>query len=260
MSGFLVCLKIKMLYSDIFIVKALRGDFTFNRDIKIKKGEKLIVLSIKVVMFFVFVVIWILAKIPIVSSVVETIARVYSRNSIGYFLRGAYYKAKLKKMGKDVIIDQDVSISFPEVVEIGDNCHLDRNLKIEGGGNGGFVKIGNYVHIGSNVVIMGRSGVVIGDYSAITSGSLIYSGTALFKIDNSDRLVSLSHMAPFKAYYIGKKPVKIGKYVFIGPNSTILPEVNIGDNAVIKVGSVVSVDVPKKAIVQGVVSKIIKSE
>ena len=44
------------------------------------------------------------------------------------------------------------------------------------------------------------------------------------------------------------KPIHIGKKVWIGPGAIILPGVNIGDNSVIAVGSVVTEDVPENCV------------
>ena len=54
------------------------------------------------------------------------------------------------------------------------------------------------------------------------------------------------------------KPVHIGNNVWIGGNVTVLPGVNIGDNAVIAAGAVVTKDVPANCVVGGVPAKIIK--
>jgi acetyltransferase-like isoleucine patch superfamily enzyme len=46
--------------------------------------------------------------------------------------------------------------------------------------------------------------------------------------------------------------------VWIGANSTILPGVTIGENAIVAAGSVVTKDVPANTIVAGVPLKVIK--
>ncbi|WP_125769483.1 sugar O-acetyltransferase [Companilactobacillus furfuricola] len=51
------------------------------------------------------------------------------------------------------------------------------------------------------------------------------------------------------------KPITIGKNVWIGASSTILPGVSIGDNAIIGAGSVVTKDVEANTIVVGVPAK-----
>jgi maltose O-acetyltransferase len=51
--------------------------------------------------------------------------------------------------------------------------------------------------------------------------------------------------------YIGVGRVNIGRRVYIGAHSLVLPGVTIGDNAIIGAGSVVRRDVPQGAIVAG---------
>jgi acetyltransferase-like isoleucine patch superfamily enzyme len=53
-------------------------------------------------------------------------------------------------------------------------------------------------------------------------------------------------------------PIVIGEYVWIGANATILPGVEIGDNAIIAAGAVVTKHVPENAVVAGVPAKVIK--
>lgn len=54
------------------------------------------------------------------------------------------------------------------------------------------------------------------------------------------------------------KPVHIGKNVWIGSNSTVLPGITIGENAVVGAGSVVTKDVPPMTVVAGNPARIIK--
>ena len=56
-------------------------------------------------------------------------------------------------------------------------------------------------------------------------------------------------------YYSGC--IEVMDNVFIGSNSTILPNVKIGPNALIAAGSVVTKDVPENSVVAGVPAKVI---
>lgn len=58
-------------------------------------------------------------------------------------------------------------------------------------------------------------------------------------------------------YYSGC--IEVMDNVFIGSNSTILPNIKIGPNAVIAAGSVVTKDVPENSVVAGVPAKVIGS-
>ena len=65
------------------------------------------------------------------------------------------------------------------------------------------------------------------------------------------------HLILREGYEMGN-PIQIGNNVWIGIYSTILKGVNIGDGAIVAAGSVVTKDVPPKALVGGVPAKIIK--
>lgn len=51
--------------------------------------------------------------------------------------------------------------------------------------------------------------------------------------------------------------IEVGNNVFIGANTTILPNVKIGDNVIISAGSIITKDVPKNTVVGGVPAKVI---
>lgn len=55
-----------------------------------------------------------------------------------------------------------------------------------------------------------------------------------------------------------EQPIVIGDDVWIGTRVIILPDVVVGNHAVIAAGAVVSKDVPEYAVVGGVPAKIIK--
>lgn len=68
--------------------------------------------------------------------------------------------------------------------------------------------------------------------------------------------VILEHEFLVNGYRIGE--VHIGKNVMIGACSVVLPGVNIGDNAVVAAGSVVTKDVPAKCFVVGNPARFVK--
>ena len=73
-------------------------------------------------------------------------------------------------------------------------------------------------------------------------------------------LATLNHdLNPARRQICIPAPIKIGKNVWIGSNSTILPGITIGDNSVVAAGAVVTKDVDKNTIVGGVPAKVIKT-
>ena len=100
-----------VLYTKEYIAKALKGDYAYGTEVRLSAAEDLFVSIIQTVMTVCAAVIWILAKIPLVSDLVEMFVRVYPRGAMGFFLRGAYFKEKLGYMGRNVLIDLGVVIS-----------------------------------------------------------------------------------------------------------------------------------------------------
>jgi len=106
------------------------------------------------------------------------------------------------------------------------------------------LKDGASIGIGS--VVMGP--VLIGEGSACSQNCFI-SGQSHHYEDISKHLFKQG---------IETKQVVIGKNVWIGANSVILPGVKIGDNAVIGAGSTITEDVPPYSVVAGNPARIIK--
>ena len=113
-----------------------------------------------------------------------------------------------------------------------------------------YTDCGKNITVGKNVFInMGckfqdQGGITIGDGSLI--GHNVVLATLNHDLDPSLR----KNMTP--------APIRIGKNVWIGSNSTILPGVTIGDGAVVAAGAVVTKDVPENTVVGGVPAKILR--
>lgn len=104
------------------------------------------------------------------------------------------------------------------------------------------IRIGNGSILGDHIFLDGRGKLTIGDHVDIASGVMIYNS----EHDLSDPTMKAR-----------SEPVEIGSYVFIGPRAIILPNVKIGEGAVVAAGAVVTKDVPARTIVGGVPAKII---
>jgi galactoside O-acetyltransferase len=114
--------------------------------------------------------------------------------------------------GKNIIIDDFVLIYAKEKIEIG-----------------------SYVHIASFTSISGGGSLIMEDFTAISSGCRIITGTDDFKGDGFGNSTISSE---FRNITTGKICLK--KFVIIGGNSSILPGVTIGEGASVGAGSVVT--------------------
>jgi acetyltransferase-like isoleucine patch superfamily enzyme len=99
------------------------------------------------------------------------------------------------------------------------------------------ISIGNYVHIASFTSISGGGEFVMEDFSGLSSGCRIITGTDDFK---GRGFGNPTIAGEFRNVHIGT--IKIEKFAIVGTNSVILPDVTIGEGATIAAGSVISKD------------------
>ncbi len=158
----------------------------------------------------------------------------------GTVIHGNVYIFPRTRIGKNVTI-------FPGAVIGRDGYGFERNPegKLERFPQTGGVVIGDDVEIGSNTVV---------DRGAM-GDTVIGEGT---KIDN------LCHIA--HSVVIGKHCIiialslvggstKIGDYSYIAPSASLINKINIGRNAMVGMGAVVTADVPDNTVVVGVPAK-----
>jgi acetyltransferase-like isoleucine patch superfamily enzyme/ribosomal protein S18 acetylase RimI-like enzyme len=190
-----------------------------------------------------------LAWLPGTSSILEIIARVFSRNAVGFFLRACYWKAQLNYLGQDTVIDQYVDIWGPASVSIGSLCHIDTNVRLAAGERRlrqhGWITIGDYVHLGPGVHIAGRGGVKIGDFVGVMANAHIYSATGVIERPcDPGQLIAMSHMAPHDQQHVVEAPILIDDFACIGMTARIMPGVRIGRGAVIHANVELTSDAP----------------
>ncbi len=110
------------------------------------------------------------------------------------------------------------------------------------------LSIGNNVHIGKGCFFVANGGLVIGDNTHISRSVTIYTTNHQY----------IGSALPYDEMEI-PKPVTIGRNVWIGMRTCIIPGVEIGEGAVIGMGTVVSRNVPAGAVVGTAPQRIIKT-
>jgi acetyltransferase-like isoleucine patch superfamily enzyme len=145
------------------------------------------------------------------------------------------------KLGKNVRI-----ICFANLYgcEIGDESFVGPFVEIQSD-----VKVGRRVKIQSHTFIC--SGVTIGDEAFIGHG-VMFINDRFPRATNEDG--TLQRADDWKC-----EPTVIGRGAAIGSNATILCGVTIGDEAVIGAGSVVTKNVPPRAVVAGNPARILRT-
>ena len=117
------------------------------------------------------------------------------------------------KIGKGLIIKNEVRVKSPWFLTIGDNCWLGERCWIDNL---------ERVEIGANV--------------CVSQGALLLTGNHDYKVSTMPYL---------------NRPVVIEDGAWIGANSTVCPGVTVHENAVLTVGSVATKDMDASGIYQG---------
>jgi acetyltransferase-like isoleucine patch superfamily enzyme len=156
---------------------------------------------------------------------------------------------KFKYLGENVTIHEWVRLIAKEMIEIGSGTQIDDFVLINGGQG---ITLGRYNHICSFVSIVGGGQLITGDYVGMAAGCRIVTGQHLH--ESGRRMVST--VSPVQ------QDIKIGKIVlerevFLGSNSVVLPNVTIGEGAMIGAGSVVNRDVAPWTISMGIPARVI---
>jgi maltose O-acetyltransferase len=135
-----------------------------------------------------------------------------------------YRPEQFKECGKGVWIDRPIYINFPGRVILKDKVHLFRDTMINSRGG---------LYIGQNTGISNKCVILTDQHRYIDADKIPF-----------DNVVEL-------------KPVVIRDFVWIGIGVMILPGVEIGEGAIIGMGSVINRDVPPLAIMLGNPARVI---
>jgi acetyltransferase-like isoleucine patch superfamily enzyme len=155
-------------------------------------------------------------------------------------------KCETVTIGKYSRIGNNVRIQCREL-EIGEHLFMADGVEIGRGGCTGpnsTVKIGNGVGIFENTVINPSEAVEIGDNCGIGADVMIWTHGAWLDIT--------------KGFPSDFGPVKIGNDVWLPARSIVLPNVEIGNNVVIGINSIINRSLPDGCFAAGSPCKVIK--
>ena len=139
----------------------------------------------------------------------------------------------LGSRGKNLWITAPIFVDYGENIHFGDNCEVNMNC-----------------------VFLDCNKITIGDNSGIGPNVQIYA--VGHPVDPKERLND-NLGETLGTWKTSSAPVTIGKNVWIGGGSIILPGVTIGDNTTIGAGSVVSKSIPANCLAVGNPCRIIRS-
>ena len=173
------------------------------------------------------------------------------------------FKGELKNVG---FLGEIGQINCPECITIGDGTWFGEGVFLTAWDHFDSIVEGKlYVQHFTPSIIIGKNchfGVQnhITCTNKISIGDNLLTGKWVTITDNSHGESSMEYLNidPLRRPIISKGPVSIGKNVWIGDKATILPNVSIGDGAIIAANAVITKDVPPYSVAGGNPAKIIK--
>lgn len=163
----------------------------------------------------------------------------------GYFSDEQLVDFGFKKVGNNVRIAKNCTIIGQGNIELGNNVRIDGYCSIIAAGDG-FAKIGSFVHIAGYCGIYAGKGVVLEDFSGLSAGVRIYTGTD----DYSGRTLT-NPTVPKKYTGVTSGPVTLQRHVIIGTGSVILPGIRANEGAAVGALSLITKDLEAWSIYGG---------
>ena len=147
------------------------------------------------------------------------------------------------RFGDDVIISPQAIIVRPELVTMGDHNAIDAFTFISTA-----LEMGSYIHISPHCSIVGgaQSKLVMGDFSGLSAGCRIVCGSDSYKGD-----ALTNPVVPKQYRKITYSTVTLERFVVLGTNVVVHPDVTIGEGTVVGSCSLVTHDLAPWGIYYG---------
>ncbi len=167
-----------------------------------------------------------------------------------YIWRRIYFTARLsadvKDMDFSVQCDGRVHVSGTADIKLGQRCRLGMDVELRTIETGR-IQIGEDTRLNRGCTLTSYAQILIGDFTII--GEFVSIRDANHGLARGEPMRYQPHTV---------EEINIGRDVWIGRGSCILPGVTIGEGAVIGANSVVTKDVPDFGIAAGVPARVIK--
>lgn len=164
------------------------------------------------------------------------------RHLLNYFTT-LIWKINGVKIGKNSIIQFGVHIEYPKLLKIGSNCLLCKGTRITSENGEYSIILEDNVQVNSNVLLDHTGKLYIKSGTLISESAMIYTHSHGYDPRSKP---NVSHL-------------NIGKQVWIGVNSIVMPKIEIiNDCSIIGAGAIVTKSVLKGEIVIGNSAKSLK--
>lgn len=137
------------------------------------------------------------------------------------------------EVGSNVQVARNITIIGPENIYLGNNIRIDGNIVINA--HTGFLKIGNFVHLGGGSFLSCGGGIEFDDYSTISQGVRVYSNS-----DDYSGEYMTNPMVPKKYTKTVAGLVRFHEHVIVGSGSVVLPNCELFEGVAVGALSLVN--------------------
>ena len=162
----------------------------------------------------------------------------------GEWVPEAELRRWLRRCGRGVRVFQGARFVSPDVIALGDYTQIDEGTFLIGGDG---LEVGCHVHFAFGSSVSGGGRCAVGDFAAIAAGARIITGT-----DLADGTGLTNPTVPPHYRAVKRGQVRIGEHALIFTNTVVLPDVTIGEGAVVGAASVVHYDLQPWTVYAGV--------
>ncbi len=163
-------------------------------------------------------------------NLIESILRNLS-GPFGLIIRRFYYSLIFAKMGKDVLIDIGVIFSAPQNINCGNRVWFDAYCMINTPINK--IDIGNQVHIGPYSYLGGKKKITLKNFTAVTCGSKIFSGSTNIPLKKNLILNPMIIKKNYEKFGLNDGEVTLEENAVILANCTVSPGVVLGKGSIL---------------------------
>lgn len=153
-----------------------------------------------------------------------------------------------KSYGENVLISRKASFYSPEKMSFGSNVRIDDFCILSGE-----INLGSYIHIAAYSALYGRFGIVMNDYTGLSSRCIIYSA-----MDDFTGNYLIGPMVDKRKTHITGGKVEIKMHSHIGAGSIIFPNITVEEGVVVGAMSLVKTNLKKWSIYVGIPAKELK--
>jgi galactoside O-acetyltransferase len=158
----------------------------------------------------------------------------------------------LGSCGERVSVSRKASIYCPSHIHLGCDVRVD-DFSVITAGPDAVVRIGNHVHIAAHAALFGGGGIVMEDFSGVSSRVSVYSVTD----DYSGEFLT-NPTVPKVLAGVTAEPVVLEQHVVVGAGTVILPGVRICIGSAVGALSLVNEDLPPWGLYAGIPARLVR--